>query len=182
MIAAVFLAGIAGGPVDDVELGIIAAGEPGWRTAVIDVLALPGLRTRLAPFRYGPEPPQFLAAVLIEGGDEPVGAMFATGNSGDNEVAGGKRSRSGEVVLVPVRDLRVPEKIASKSIQRDDVGVIGLHENAAAGHSYAAVVSGIANHTLCPGPLVMPELAAGPGIQRVALVGGRHVHDAVHHH
>ena len=62
------------------------------------------------------------------------------------------------------------------------MGVIGLQKNAVAGHSDAAVDSGIANHSRRAGQLVMPELAAGPRIQRETLVGGGHVHDAVHDH
>src|SRR5437016_13263700 len=62
------------------------------------------------------------------------------------------------------------------------MGVIGLQKNAVAGHSDAAVDSGIANHSRRGGQLIMPELAAGSRIQREALVGGGHVHDAIHDH
>src|SRR5438105_12777837 len=62
------------------------------------------------------------------------------------------------------------------------MGVIGLQKNTLAGHSDAAVDSGIANHSRRAGQLVMPELAAGPRIQRETLVGGGHVHDAVYDH
>ena len=109
MVSVVLLARVAGRPIYDIELGVIAAGEPRWRAAVIDVLAFPGLRAWLAAFRHGPEPPHFLAGVLIEGGDESLSAMFAPRNAGNNEGACGKRRGRGEVVLVPVRALRVPE-------------------------------------------------------------------------
>src|SRR5438445_11758207 len=169
MVSVVLRARVAGRPIYDIELGVIAAGEPRWRTAVIDVLAFPGLRAWLAAFRHGPEPPHLLAGVLIEGGDESPSAMFAPRNAGNNEGACRKRRGRGEVVLAPVRALCVPEKITGKAVGGDHMGVIGFQKNALACHSAAAVESGIANYYRRGDQLLLPERAAGSAIQREAL-------------
>src|SRR2546421_7006870 len=72
MVSVVLLARIAGRPIYDIELGVIAAGEPGGRAAVVDVLAFPGLPAWLAAFRDAPEPPHVLAGVLLDGRDESL--------------------------------------------------------------------------------------------------------------
>src|SRR5580692_1065527 len=50
LVAAQIGAGVAGGPIKGIELGVVRASEPGSRAGVIDVIALPGLRTGLARF------------------------------------------------------------------------------------------------------------------------------------
>src|SRR4029453_17290640 len=73
--AVVLLRRVAGRPVDHVELGIVAAGEPGRRAAVLDVLASPGFRTRLPRPGHGPEPQDILAGLLFVRGEDTVGAV-----------------------------------------------------------------------------------------------------------
>ena len=172
------LLGIAGRPVDDVERRIVAAGEPGRRAAVLDVLALPGLRSRLARLRHGPEAPDLLAGLLIVRGDEAVGAVLAARDAGDDQVAGGQRRRRGRVVLAPVVELGVPQQLAGEAIERDDVRVVGHHEDAIAGDRRAAVRAAAA-HALRARPLVVPDPPPAAGVERVALVRRGHVHDAV---
>src|SRR2546423_14277810 len=101
MVSVVLRARVAGRPIYDIELGVIAAGEPRWRAAVIDILAFPGLRAWLAAFRHGPEPPHFLCGVLIEGSVESLSAVFAPRHAGDSEGACGNLRGRGEGVLVP---------------------------------------------------------------------------------
>ena len=84
---------------------------------------------------------------------------------------------------MPVGDLGVPEQLTGGAVQGDEVGVIGFEENAVAGQGYPAVGAAgrIAGHPSGAGTLVVPDLAAGAGIQRVALVGAGDIHDAGHH-
>ena len=132
LVAVVFGGGIAGGPVDGIELGVVGAGEPGRRSAMLDACALPGLRFRLARQRHRPEAPDFFAGGLIVGGDETARAAFAASRTGHDQIADGERRRRGEVVLLGVRHLGVPELLAREPVQRQDVGVTAHHEHAVA--------------------------------------------------
>ncbi len=172
------LLGIAGRPVDRVERGIVAAGEPGRRAAVLDVLPLPRLRSGLARLGHGPEPPDLLAGLLIVRGDETVRAVLAARHAGDDEIARRERRRRGRVVLAPVVELGVPQQLAREPIERDDVRVVGDHEHAIAGDTGAAVRAAL-HHALRARPLVVPDPPAAARVERVALVGRRHIHDPV---
>ena len=108
---------------------IVAAGEPGRRAAVLDVLAAPGFRARLAALRHGPEAPDLLAGPLIVRGEEPVGAVLAAGHAGNDHVARhGERRRGGRVVLPPVVHRGIPQQLAGEAVQRQQVRVVGDHE------------------------------------------------------
>ena len=181
--AVVVRARIAGRPVERVELGVVGPGEPGGGAAVLDVLALPRLRSRLYPFRHRPEAPRLLAGRLVEGGQEAARAFIAARRAGDHQAAHGERRRGRAVVLVPVGHLGVPSQRAREAVEREDVGVVGDHEDEVACHRDAAVGApgGIAGQALRARAPVRPDAAAAPGVERVDLVGGRHVHDPVHH-
>src|SRR5207253_585298 len=52
---------IAGSPVDQIEVGIVAAGYPGRTSAVLRGVLQPGVPARFVRQRHGPEPPGFLS-------------------------------------------------------------------------------------------------------------------------
>ena len=182
--AVVVRARIAGRPVERVEIGVVGAREPGGRARVLDVLALPGLRSRLASLRHGPEAPHLLARRLIEGGQEAADAFVAARRAGDHQAADGQRRRGRAVVLAPVGHLGVPQQRAREAVEGDEVRVVGDHEHAVAGDGDAAVdaAGGVAGQALRARAPVVPDPPSGAGVERIALVGGGHVHDAVHHH
>src|SRR3954471_12115221 len=99
VIAVVLLRRIPGWPVDDVEIGIVAAGEPGGSAAMLDVLSLPCFGSRFSRLRNGPEPPHFFSCVLIVRRDEPVRAVLTSGHARDDQVPGGKRRGRSRIVL-----------------------------------------------------------------------------------
>ena len=65
-------------------LGIVDAGEPRGSGAVLDSFAFPGLRSRFAGRRDGPETPYLFAGFLIERRDQSARAFFAAGGSGND--------------------------------------------------------------------------------------------------
>ena len=148
---------------------------------MLDPLPLPRLRARLAAARHRPEAPDLLAGGLIERGHEPAHALVATGAAGHHQVADRQRRAGRVVVLAPVGHFRFPQQRAGRSIERDEMRVIGDHEHAVAGDADAAVhaAGGVADQPLGPRALVVPDLAAAAGVERVAFVGARHVHHAV---
>src|SRR5262249_20205681 len=160
MVAIEVVAGIAGLPVDRIELGIIGAGEPGNGTRMIEVAPLPRLRVRLSLFRGVPEAPDFLAGGLIEGGDKSARALVPTGRARDYKIADSQRRRGRVVILMPVGHLGLPQQLARETLQRDDVCVIGDHEDAVArqGHTAIDPAGCVADQAARAGPLVVPDL------------------------
>ena len=60
--------------------------------------------------------------------------------------------------------------------------VVRDHEHAAARDRHAAVDPGrgIARHAVRARTLIVPELTSAAGVEGVAFVAARHIHDAVH--
>ena len=57
--------GIAHRPVEDAESRVVAAGHPRARAGMVDGVALPRLRPRLAALRHGPEAPHLFPGGLV---------------------------------------------------------------------------------------------------------------------
>ena len=110
--AAVFIVqirpGIPGGPVQRVRLRIESPREPRHRAGMIDALALPRLRPRLAALRHGPESPQLFARGLIVGRHETARALLAPRRSRNHHPSHRQRSRRRVIVLPPIRHLGFP--------------------------------------------------------------------------
>ncbi len=155
---------IADRPVEQAELRIVGPGEPRGAARVVDRVALPGVRAGLAAARHGPEPPHFLAAGLVVGGNEPAHALVAARHARDHQAADRERRPGGAVVLPVVGHLRVPHEGAGRPVERDQMGVIGGHEHAVAGHGRAAVdaAGGVADHAARARALIPPDLAPVP--------------------
>ena len=89
--------------------------------------------------RHGPETPRFLAGRLIEGGQEAADALVAARDPRHHQVADDQRRGRRAVVQPPVRHRRVPQQRAGEAVERDEMRVVGDHEDAIAGHGNAAV-------------------------------------------
>ena len=137
----------------------------------------------LAGFGDGPESPDFLSRGLIERRQEAARTVLAAARAGHHQVAHGERRGRGEVVQMPVRHLGVPNQFAGEAVQRDQVGVVGGHEDTVARRGHAAIGAAHGGGRQAGGGLaaVMPDLAAGAGVQRITFVGHGNVHDAAHH-
>ncbi len=63
------------------------------------------------------------------------------------------------------------------------MGIVGDHEDAVAEHGYAAVDAArrIAREAFAAGPLVVPDFAAGSGVERPSGIHVGDVHHAVDH-
>ena len=76
-----------------------------------------------------------------------------------------------------VGHLGIPKQFAGEAIEGDHVRVVGRHEDALLRHRRAAI--DFAGQFLGDGALIVPDLAARAGVQCVALVGRRDIHDAL---
>ncbi len=143
IIAVVLFRRIPCRPIHDVQYRIIGSDEPGGRAAVVDVLALPGFRTRLAALGDSPESPHFFSGRLIERNDESVGPVLAPGDAAQHQpVRQRQRCRRCEIVQPRIRDFGLPQQLSIKAIERDDVRILCVHEDATARHSRAAIEPG----------------------------------------
>src|SRR3954454_18478843 len=75
LVAVVIGAGIAGGPVEQVRVGIVCAAQPRSGAPVLDGAADPGVGERLAGLGHCPEAPHAFAGGGIVGIDETARAF-----------------------------------------------------------------------------------------------------------
>src|SRR5262249_3478273 len=157
------------------------AGHPCRPAGMGDALPLPCFRSTLAGSRSGPKTPDLFSGVLIEGRNKTAYTLIAARGSGDDQTADGKRSARSVVVLMPIRNLRVRQQTAGMAVERDNVRVIGDHKHAVSGDANAAIDAAgrVADQSSRPRALVMPDLAAGSRVQRIAFVRAGHIHDAI---
>ena len=129
------------------------------------------------------EGPHQLAAGRIESLDEAADAVF-TAVGPDQHLAVHHCGRHGfAITFFRVRDLGFPQQLAGLGVERHQLGIQRAHEQLAALDRHAPVVGAAAEggdrtHLV----LVVPELAAGDGVERVHMVErGGHVHHAIDH-
>ena len=180
--AVVVGARVAGRPVERLQRRVERSGEPRGGAAALDGRAAPPRLGARFPARGDrPESPRFLAGHAIEGGHEAADTFVAARDPRHDQRADDQRGGRGPVVLPPVGHGRFPQQVAGEAVEREQVRVVGDHEDAIAVHRHAAVDAGggVAGQALRARPLIVPDAAPGPGVQGVALVGAGHVHDAV---
>src|ERR1700684_2386601 len=134
----------------------------------------PSFGAGLAGSGDGPEAPDAFAGGGFVGGKKAADAFVAAGDSGDDEVANGEGSLGGAVILMVVDHFGVPDELAGVAMERDEMGVVGDHEDAIAEDGDAAIDAGDGvtggDEIFCARAGVVPDLAAGAGVEREALV------------
>ena len=164
--------------------GIVGAGGPGRRAAVLRGVALPGLGARLAGRRHRVVPPDALAGLDVVGVEEAANAVLAAARSDDREVLDDERRRRRGEALGVRHDLGVPEDLSAAPVERDQVRVERRHQDLVAGDRDAPI------HRAAAGAqirrllvVVAPEDLAGARVEREQPVVARgHVHHARVHH
>ena len=185
---------VAGAPVDQVQLRVVRARQPGRGAAVHPGLRvavglrvrrarLPGLVTRLARSRNRVEAPDLLAGLGVERRDEPADALIAARGADDDLAVDGQRRQREGVGQRHVRHAGVPELHARRRVDRHHVRVERCHEHLVAEHRHAAVVRPAAGEVVGRRRVAVdPEHASGPGVEGDDVVGPlRQVHHAVDH-
>ena len=123
--------GVAGPPVNEIELGVVRAGSPRGRSAVQVCIGAggPGLVAGLAGPGDGVAAPQLLAGGGIPPVQEAAGGGLAAGHPRDEDPVGDHRGARCVVALRPVGELLVPQLLAGLHIQREHVVVDGHPES-----------------------------------------------------
>ena len=131
----------------------------------------------------GVEGPQQLARRRVIGFDKPTNTVFATIGTDQNLTVNDRGRHGFAVTFFGIRNFGLPQNFAGFGVQRYQLGIQCAHEQLATFNRNATVVGpategGDRPHFV----FVVPKLLTGHGIQRIDMVvGGCHVHDAVHH-
>ena len=179
--------GVAGAPVDQVQLRVVRAGHPGGAPAVAPTVAGPRLVARLAGARNDVKPPALLAGVGIERHDVAAVGQVAPARADHDDVVDQQRRRAHEAApLGAVLHQRAPRFLARLDVDGHHVVVVRAEVQVAVAQRQPA-------HRLDRAPPVArmrrgvlvdvaPDLASGRGVEGVdAVPGGGEVHDAVRH-
>ena len=177
--------GVAGVPVDEVQLGIVGARRPRRGPAVPPRVAGPRLVAGLAGAGNGVGRPDRVAAHRVVGLDEAADAVFAARHPGEDEPVDDQRRPGDAVALPPVDDLDLPRDGAGVAVEREqprvhgaDVDQIGVQRDPAVVRPAAVDALRLVGHLR----LEAPQPRAGPGVDgEDARLVGRQVDDALVH-
>ena len=158
-------AGVAGAPVDEVEVGVVGAGDPARRAAGAPRLAGPGLVVGMVGAGNGPRAPREVAGRRVVGVDEAADAELAAGDA-RHDLALDDEGRGGlAVARAVVGDLAVPHQVAGARVDGHEVRVEGAHVEGVAEDGHPAVVPPAADaQVVGQGVVVAPVLAPGGGV------------------
>ena len=177
-------AGGPGAPVDEVELGVVAAHHP--RRGVPPGgagQAAPGVAAELVRGGRGVDAPQLLAGVDVVGADEaPAGARArrVAARAVDDLAVHDGRPRRLRHPLAVVGPLGLPHELAGAGVEGDDEGVVGGEEDLVAVDRDVAVAvagAGDVGDVLGQVAAVLPQEVAGgriEGLHDVLDVGEEH--------
>ena len=131
--------GIAGPPVNRVELRIVGSRHPRSSAAMQIQFSWPAFRPEFAWTRYRPESPGQLAGQRIIGRNKAPHPIVAARSSYKDFVFDHERRAGGAVILVPIRICHVPDQIARAHVQTQQMRIIRFHVNPIAPHRDPAV-------------------------------------------
>ena len=156
---------VAGAPVDDVEVGVVGAGDPARRSAGAPRVAGPGLVVRMVGAGNRPGPPDLVARRRVVRIDEAADAVLAARDARHHLVLDDE-GRGGLAVPRPVvGGLRVPHEVPRAGVDGDEVRVEGAHVEGVAQNRHAAVVAAAADAQVVGQRVVIaPVLAPGGGV------------------
>ena len=173
--------GVAYGPIEGIEIGIVTAGEPHAAGAVFPAIAGPCFVAGLARRGDSVEMPELPAGGGIVGFKETDDAVFTTGDAGDDFIFQGEGGGGQAVAEHGIGNLDFPEERTGAGVEGDKRGIEGAEEDAAIENGDTAIKAiGLIGIDLFLRPLVLPDLATGGGVERVDLTdGAAGIHDAI---
>ena len=120
--------GITSSPIDEIQIGIVAAGEPGHAAAMLHrVLVRPCFRTGFAGLRFGVPVPLNSTSFRISRFEISGNIKRVAAYADDDVVADRNGGRGGEVFLSEVGDLDTPAEFAGSGFERNQM-VVGRLE------------------------------------------------------
>ena len=157
---------VADAPVDEIELGIEASGDPRGAAAGFPRIVLPGVVTELARSGNGVETPAQLTGLRIVRGQETADAELAAGDADEHRIAHDQRRAGDREAVARSGDLGLPLNFARVRIEGDQPGVQGAEEQPVAKNGEASVHTAATDREfLGQAAHVPPDLAAGRRLQ-----------------
>ena len=159
---------IACGPVQSIGLRIIRAGQPGWAASELGFFAFPGFNPWFPFSWYCPETPHAFASVDLICGKKSANAPVTPRNARDYHVLDDQRRYSRAILLSLIGHHRFPHHLACRTVQGDQVGVVGRHEHLVAkdGHAPIGTQGCIAYQSSSARARIFPDHASRQGVQR----------------
>jgi len=171
--------GLRNAPIREVQLGIIAAGNPRFTAAAQRVRQrAPGVTAGLSLSRHGVELPELPARLGVVGADEAAGVLLEPRAAAESlkdlsvDCDGAARIEESQC---PIRDPRLPREPAVAGVDRHQLRVVGGKEDLVLIDRQAAQRRRGGN-----AEIVFPDEIARPrieGLQHVSAV--QEIHDAV---
>src|SRR5262249_1909517 len=153
-------------PVDEIQLGIVRAGQPHRAATALPAVTEPRVVAILTRPGYGIKPPQLFARGSVVRIQESARAEFAAGDPDEHLVFHVQRRAGDAVTKHRVGDLRFPERQTGSRVQRDERRVERADEQPLSKHSDAAVewidLVRVLDLLL---PRVSPDLTPGPRVE-----------------
>ena len=110
-----------------------------------------------------------LAGLRVPAVDEIAGAVFGTGDPGNDDAVGDQRCPGHRIAVPEIDRLLPPNLLAGRSVERDDIGVEGAAKDLAVVERDAAVVEAAADDARGLRRVIdlgFPDLLAGLGVDR----------------
>ena len=176
--------GLAGAEIDQPQLGIVGARDPGIGARPLAVRHVaPGVAARFAGIGDGGEFPDLAAVLDVIGGDEAAVQLrsLVADTKPQNELAI-RDHHAADLVPAVIGNLELPVDLAGARVERIHGGVAGGIEKLVAIQRHGA--RGRIHLIFQPGPQpVFPDQVAGRRVQRLHRVvdDGRNKHHAVMH-
>ena len=175
---------IAGRPIKQVALGVVAAGHPSGRAAALPRVTGPALDTGLACGWYRIAPPALGTGIEGVGRDEAARRELTAAVANDDLVLDHewRAGRAEAELVVGHRD--IPQHLAADAIESDEARVERCHEDFVTGNRHAAIgrptaQPQIGRHLM----FVMPALLTGHRIERIEIVvRSGEIQHAIGHH
>ena len=168
---------IARAPIEEIELGVVRAGEPCHPAAARDdvrALVRPAIpRHRVVGLGHRVPAPLDFARHRIDGQQEARQVRRVAGRADDKVIANHQRRHAAESFQGGIVDLDFPELLAIVRVDADEVIVGRRHVEAVVPHRRAFVTAAGS-----AGTLKVPNLPAGARVDGPHLIGRRDVHDA----
>ena len=167
--------GIARAPVDQVQFGIVAAGQPGVASGSLPGVPRPSLVSRFTGLRNHIPAPTPLTRNSIVGIQPAVKPVIAGRDSDDDFVLHHHRSDGAPVALGGLCQFDCPQPVARSGIERHEVSVGRTEVDAVAIQGYTPVWPPLHGRF----KTIFPNPASGACIERIYLVRLRDVHHAI---
>src|SRR5690349_12593726 len=170
--------GIAGAPIEEIELGVVGSRHPSHAAAVEESVGIfrPSFGAGLAGIGFGVPAPLDGSGFRIERFEITANIGNVTRDTGNDVITDHQRSHGGEIAELGIGELDVPPDRAALGVEADHVGVRRGEVEPILVHAQAAIADVVAFRFT----VIVPNLAAETSVDGPNVVRRREVENAVY--